>query len=220
MGNSCDGKSKDNDQINIKKRKEKKTKKSKKAKGKAIGYDEGSITKGETEQGLIDFITSYANEEARDVWEELGEYKAKQNVNKGISSRTVTTDSNGRRYLGTWDLAADKKQGFGVYVDVDGSIFEGYFKDDVRNGKGRHISSQGIVNQGKWVNNKFQGSYRVGQLGGSSKQADDTNNSTPTGEKMFTMQEGGSWIGGTKDKKKHGIGVENFTNGDSYTGGY
>lgn len=218
MGNSCGGASKDDSQMKVKKRKEKKTKKSK---SKSGAYDEGSNAKGGTEQALIDFITAYASEEARDNWEELGEYKGKQNLNKGIGSATVTTDSTGRRFLGAWDGKAAEREGFGVYVDADGSIFEGFFKDGVRHGKGRHISSTGTVNVGKWVSNKFQGSYKVGQLDTRARKIDKIKNDNPTGTKMFEVQEGASsYLGATKDKKKHGMGIESFPNGDNYTGDY
>lgn len=38
-------------------------------------------------------------------------------------------------------------------IFVDGSIYEGEFKDDLYNGKGRLIHADGDVYEGDWFNN-------------------------------------------------------------------
>ena len=44
-----------------------------------------------------------------------------------------------------------EKNGFGFLVYSDGSIYEGYFKDDMSHGRGRYISVDGDVYEGQWV---------------------------------------------------------------------
>jgi hypothetical protein len=48
---------------------------------------------------------------------------------------------NKSRYLGEWNVFTDTREGKGIRVRKDGSIYEGMWKDDRPNGKGRYINN-------------------------------------------------------------------------------
>ena len=49
------------------------------------------------------------------------------------------------------------KYGKGVLIEADGSLYEGYFKDDLKCGHGRQIYPNGKWYQGGWINGKYHG---------------------------------------------------------------
>ncbi len=55
------------------------------------------------------------------------------------------------------DLSSDfNKQGFGTYIDCDGSTYVGHFVNDSKNGEGKLTYKNGKIEQGTFVNNVFQ----------------------------------------------------------------
>ena len=58
-------------------------------------------------------------------------------------------------YEGEWDLTG-KKHGRGALVNKRG-LHEGYYKKDVKNGRGRMIYFDGRVYEGEWKNNLWHG---------------------------------------------------------------
>ena len=63
---------------------------------------------------------------------------------------------NGAEYEGQWDKQG-RKDGRGVQVWVDGSLYEGYWKNDKANGRGRLIHADGDVYNGEWKDDKAHG---------------------------------------------------------------
>jgi len=66
------------------------------------------------------------------------------------------TLENGAEYEGEWDTK-NKKDGKGVQTWVDGSLYEGYWKNDKANGRGRLIHADGDVYTGEWQDDKAHG---------------------------------------------------------------
>jgi len=66
------------------------------------------------------------------------------------------TLDNGAQYEGEWDQQG-KKDGKGVQIWVDGSLYEGYWKNDKANGRGRLIHADGDVYNGEWKDDKAHG---------------------------------------------------------------
>ena len=64
--------------------------------------------------------------------------------------------NNGAAYSGQSDRFG-KKCGFGFQVWPDGSIYEGYWKNDKANGRGRLIHADSDVYEGLWVDDKAHG---------------------------------------------------------------
>lgn len=63
---------------------------------------------------------------------------------------------NGAEYEGEWD-ENNHKDGRGVQIWVDGSLYEGYWKNDKANGRGRLIHADGDVYNGEWKDDKAHG---------------------------------------------------------------
>ena len=56
---------------------------------------------------------------------------------------------SGAHYEGEWDEQG-RKDGRGIQVHADGSIYEGYWKEDFAHGRGRLIHTDGDVYNGEW----------------------------------------------------------------------
>ncbi len=64
---------------------------------------------------------------------------------------------NQARYDGQWLIGTEIRQGKGTYILPDGSMYEGYWRDNKQNGAGRLIYYSGDVYEGQWVNDKAHG---------------------------------------------------------------
>jgi hypothetical protein len=60
--------------------------------------------------------------------------------------------SDGSKYVGSLS-----RQGYGIYHDNDGGIFDGEWEDDMRNGNGKQLFPDGSVYDGRWKNDKMHG---------------------------------------------------------------
>ena len=65
-------------------------------------------------------------------------------IGKSNVTKAKVILDNGAEYTGQWDEAGHK-EGRGVQVWVDGSMYEGYWKNDKANGKGRLIHADGDI---------------------------------------------------------------------------
>ena len=74
---------------------------------------------------------------------------------------------NGAVYTGEWyfiisitiyrNPEENIREGRGKQIWPDGSLYEGFWRNDKANGKGRLIHSDGDVYEGDWVNDKAEG---------------------------------------------------------------
>ncbi len=55
---------------------------------------------------------------------------------------------NGARYIGEWIVNSNTREGKGISIPSDGSIFEGWFNHNIPNGKGRSIYASGVYYEG------------------------------------------------------------------------
>jgi hypothetical protein len=55
------------------------------------------------------------------------------------------------------DPISNTRDGRGKQIWPDGSLYEGFWRNDKANGKGRLIHSDGDVYEGDWVNDKAEG---------------------------------------------------------------
>ena len=59
----------------------------------------------------------------------------------GPQIRPIHTFHNGDKYLGQWNVKTNRIEGQGVYVWAHScDLYEGYYKNGYRNGKGRLIT--------------------------------------------------------------------------------
>lgn len=68
--------------------------------------------------------------------------------------RPVTDIGAEAKYEGEWDLETNERDGYGIQVWKDGSMYEGSFKQGRAHGKGRLIHPDGDVYEGKWKDDK------------------------------------------------------------------
>ena len=107
--------------------------------------------------------------------------------------RPLTTFENGEQYEGDWDELG-RKDGKGILFSTDGIIYQGYWKEDKRNGRGRLILENGEIHVGEWKNYEQYGKHHY--------------------------ETGGIYEGQYHDGKMHGHGVFTQPDGQQYNGQY
>jgi hypothetical protein len=108
----------------------------------------------------------------------------------------LQTIENEARYQGEWIAGTNIRDGRGFQIWPDGSLYEGYWKDNKANGKGRLIHADGDVYEGEWKDDKAHG-YGV-----------------------YMHADGARYEGEWKEDKQHGKGVERWPDGAVYDGQY
>ena len=102
---------------------------------------------------------------------------------------------SGAKYEGEWSESG-RKDGRGMQVHADGSIYEGYWKDDLAEGSGRLIHADGDVYTGEWKEDKAHG-YGI-----------------------YIYQTGATYEGQWCEDNYHGEGKEKWPDNSSYVGTY
>ncbi len=64
---------------------------------------------------------------------------------------------DGRLYKGQWNKQTGERDGVGIQLWPDGSKYEGLWKKDKANGKGRMTHANGDVYEGEWKDDKANG---------------------------------------------------------------
>ena len=96
-------------------------------------------------------------------------------------------------YKGYWSLKGDR-EGYGELFYTDGSKFEGFFQNDIMNGRGRIVNIQGDYYEGELKNDKANG---VGK---------------------YISAERVTYIGYWENDKQHGKGEEIYPDGSRFEG--
>lgn len=60
-------------------------------------------------------------------------------------------------YYGEWNGQTDQRHGRGIQCWLDGSRYEGYWKNDKANAKGMLFHADGDVYEGEWLDDKAHG---------------------------------------------------------------
>ncbi len=97
-------------------------------------------------------------------------------------------------YEGEWK--DDKRNGRGKLTWANGDVYEGDFKNDKRNGRGKETYDNGDF---------YEGEFKNGKVHGRGKE---------------TYANGDVYEGEWKDDKLHGRGKKTFANGDIYEGDF
>ena len=71
----------------------------------------------------------------------------------------VKTSSPGiGEYSGEWNDKSNERHGRGIQIWIDKTIYIGYWKNDLANGKGKLIYPKGDYYEGEFVKGRFEGS--------------------------------------------------------------
>lgn len=113
--------------------------------------------------------------------------------------------------------ASNKSEPQGEFkrIEIDGDLFEGYFINGKKNGRGKYIWANGDIFDGNWVDGKrtgkgritwsngdtYEGEWKDGKLCGRGKLIQY--GKSPTGETYMKYSYDGEWL----DSKEHGHGI-------------
>ena len=97
------------------------------------------------------------SEEAMAIRNKLGNFEYPKISLSHLEWRDIYISEDDRKYLGTWNPKTNQREGVGIFVTHDGSIYEGLWKNDLPNGKGRKITEYGDYYVGDFKDGYFNG---------------------------------------------------------------
>ncbi|CAI2365464.1 unnamed protein product [Moneuplotes crassus] len=144
-------------------------------------------------------MVKYVDYNVKRKWEELGDYKFDEHSQfdeSKLEDRSLYTCESGTKYLGQWNIQENLKQGKGTQVWTDGSLYQGNWENNETNGLGRIIYTNGDVYEGEWLNGKLHG------------------------KGIYLKSDGSKYDGYFCQDAYNGYGVETWTDGSIYEGEY
>ena len=99
-------------------------------------------------------------------------------------------------FFGEWSDSTNQRYGRGIQIWIDNSKYEGYWKNDKANIRGKLTHSDGDIYEGEWVDDKADG------FG------------------VYTHIDGSKYEGYWKNDKQDGRGIEKWNDGSQYEGDY
>ena len=101
-------------------------------------------------------------------------------------------------------------------IEIDGDLFEGYFLNGKKNGRGKYTWANGNVYDGNWVDGKCTGKGRISWSSGASFDGEWKDNQMSEGK--YSYADGSVYEGSFKNGKRDGYGKRIYTSGDKYEG--
>lgn len=128
--------------------------------------------------------------------------------------------STSQQYSGDWK--ENKKHGYGIKIYDNKDKYEGYWENDLRNGKGTYWLCIGKnkyrkLYTGDWKNNQKEGHGIYFYKDGSCYDG-EWKNSKRDGKGLMIYANEDIYEGSWKEDKKHGHGILEKVNGDKYYG--
>ena len=128
--------------------------------------------------------------------------------------------STSQQYSGDWK--ENKKHGYGIKIYDNKDKYEGYWENDLRNGKGTYWLCIGKnkyrkLYTGDWKNNQKEGHGIYVYKDGSCYDG-EWKNSKRDGKGLMIYANEDIYQGNWKEDKKHGHGILEKANGDKYYG--
>ena len=142
-------------------------------------------------------VPDYSTSATRAVQARLGKFVFQDSLpdNSERLKRGPVEMENGAIFTGEWNND-NHRHGFGVQVWNDGSRYEGLWKHDKANGKGRLIHADGDMYEGEWKEDKAHG------------------------QGVYVHTDGARYEGAWENDKQHGLGIETWPDGARYEGTY
>ena len=79
------------------------------------------------------------------------------NDNVNVVRKPPVEYENKSIYFGEWNIESDQRHGRGIQCWLDGSRYEGYWKNDKANVKGMLYHADGDIYEGDWLDDKAHG---------------------------------------------------------------
>ncbi len=115
--------------------------------------------------------------------------------------------------------------GKGKHIDMEGTVYEGNFKNSKRNGKGKSVAANNVTYDGEWKDNKREGtgnaSYKVKgyDFGNKNFTYEGTwKNDAMDGMGKYVAGDGSFYYGQMKDNKFDGKGQMQLKDSTTYLG--
>ncbi|CDW86547.1 morn repeat protein [Stylonychia lemnae] len=124
---------------------------------------------------------------------------------------------NGEKYEGECDVDSNVRDGKGRNIYADGSLYDGYWRNDKANGRGRLIHANGDVYEGEWKDDKTDGFGKYYHIDGSCYEG-HWKEDKQHGHGKETWPDGACYEGEYKEGKKDGYGKFSWADGSTYQG--
>lgn len=212
----------------------------------SISLNRKGNTKNLFKAEIVEQSLKYLSKEAAEVFTELGPFKYRESDITEVlwdDSNLEIRDVKGIKnwyYFGQWNRASNLREGRGIAVYLDGSIYEGIWKNGKKHGSGRLIFESGDVYQGHWekdlqsgygvlksrTSKSMKGWWKEGKLHGDGFEIrpDGTEyrgsykKGSQNGKGHLKLENGNQYDGEFKDGKPEGEGVYKWNDGNEYIG--
>lgn len=122
-------------------------------------------------------------------------------------------------YYGERSNDKNLRHGRGIQIWIDGSMYEGYWKNDKANVMGKLTHADGDTYEGQWLDDKAHGIGVYTHTDGA-KYEGDWRDDKQDGKGKETWPDGACYTGDYKQGKKSGIGYFKWADGSSYEGSF
>lgn len=162
----------------------------------------------------------YANETKPKFFENSKTFlEHTKSLHKSFKNRGNTSElvfDNDATYKGTLKNGTIR-HGYGVQKWPDGAIYEGEWREDVAEGKGKLVHVDGDVYYGEWKQDKANG-FGVYQHANGTKYTGEWKDDKQHGKGKEIWPDGTCYEGDYLESLKHGEGVFQFADGSNYEG--
>ena len=98
----------------------------------------------------------------RQVYDQQPEFDEDPDTDQGgeeveLINRPAKAVAEGGQYQGNWNKKTKQRHGYGICIWSDGSIYQGFWKNDKPNGRGRRIFVDTDVYNGTFKDGKMDG---------------------------------------------------------------
>eukprot|EP00347_Sterkiella_histriomuscorum_P017882 403347615 len=171
------------------------------------------------EKDYIIFFSLIINKE---ILDKMNHYPQVKLLNLRSSSdkkelRVMHTFEDETTYLGEWNIKTNEREGQGMIISKDGSIYGGEWKDGKLSGTGLLIYLSGDVYEGEWSEGLRQGSGTYYFKDGGNYRGQWLNGQMH-GQGILTWQNEDQYVGLFVYNQRSGNGKLKFANGDQYIG--
>lgn len=196
---------------------------------------------------VTDKVPEKLSKEAAKAYKSRGPYRYRPSElvdaltdGQELTPSVIVKDEEGAHYVGEVNNASEK-HGRGITIYQDGSVYEGFFRNNERHGAGRIIYENGDIYQGEWENGKchgyglydsknvsdFKGWWEDGMIHGKGfeklNEEYTYRGNFKRGKKfgegiMHFLKEGNRYEGKFKNDQLNGTGTYTYKDGRTYVG--